>query len=445
MNWQISLQAFGWGALSAISLPIGALLGIWLRPNKKVTSALMAFGGGALLFALTLELFGEAVHELEVHGRASVLVMVAGAILGGLLFDFLNQLLNNQGGFLRKMSTTNKYVAKAKWLTAKKVVKELGKISILHDLPPSEVAKLVPHMVKKHYSKGEMIFQQGEKGQALYFIVKGQVKITKSTSGGNVEIATLAANDVFGEMALLTDMPRSATAIAIDDMEVWMLLRIDFEAILRSSKSLQEKMGHLLKQRIEDLEKRSEQEVRINGSWQLAAQKHLDQLPMLVTNEDVQHEINKVKPAAGGAAFAIWLGLLIDGVPESLVIGMLANSASGMSLAFIVGVFLANLPESLSSSVGMKNQGMKLSKILIMWFSITLMTGIGAFLGAALFPADLHGGMLYVVMGIEGLAAGAMLTMIAETMLPEAFEQGGAVVGMATLMGFICALLVKIM
>ena len=110
---------------------------------------------------------------------------------------------------------------------------------------------------------------------------------------------------------------------------------------------------------------------------------------------------------------------------------MLAVSPSGISLAFIVGVFLANMPEAMSSSVSM-------------WGSITLVTGLGAALGAVIFPPDPIGGLYYFMVGIEALAAGAMLTMIAETMLPEAFEMGGSIVGLSTLAGFMAALLVKI-
>ena len=137
---------------------------------------------------------------------------------------------------------------------------------------------------------------------------------------------------------------------------------------------------------------------------------------------------------------AIWLGIAIDGIPESLVIGTLAIGTEGMSLAFVTGVFLANFPEAMSSAVSMRNNGMSRQRIMLMWGSLCLLTGIGAFAGAALFPAEPHGPMFFIMLSIEALAAGAMLTMIAETMLPEAFEEGGSIVGMATLCGFLAAL-----
>jgi zinc transporter ZupT len=98
----------------------------------------------------------------------------------------------------------------------------------------------------------------------------------------------------------------------------------------------------------------------------------------------------------------------------------------------------------MSSAVSMAKGGMKRKRIFIMWGSLCVVTGIGAAAGALIFPADPEGGYFYLVLAIEGLAAGAMLTMIAETMLPEAYEQGGTIVGISTLLGFLAALLVKV-
>ena len=110
---------------------------------------------------------------------------------------------------------------------------------------------------------------------------------------------------------------------------------------------------------------------------------------------------------------------------------------ASVSVSLIVGLFLSNFPEALSSSVGMRQNGMPFGRIMAMWIALTLITGIGA--GAIFFEnAEPH---LFAL--IEGLAAGAMLTMIAETMLPEAYFKGGSVVGMSTLMGFLVAIYSK--
>ena len=108
-------------------------------------------------------------------------------------------------------------------------------------------------------------------------------------------------------------------------------------------------------------------------------------------------------------------------------------------IVLVAGVFLSNFPEALSSSVLMLGQKYSRTKILIMWTSITVMTSIGAVIGNLFFRSHSPG----VIAAIEGMAAGAMLTMIAETMLPEAYERGGMVVGLSTLAGFLAALFVK--
>ncbi|CAK0791214.1 unnamed protein product, partial [Prorocentrum cordatum] len=158
------------------------------------------------------------------------------------------------------------------------------------------------------------------------------------------------------------------------------------------------------------------------------------------------------------AAIMVWLGILIDAVPESLVIGILINKSAedgdrgfrqsaATALPFVIGVFISNLPESMSSSGSMLAHGVKRPKILLMWAATTVVTAVGAGLGALLFPPG-SSGELHVetaIAGVEGLAAGAMLTMIAQTMMPEAFEQGGDIVGLSTLAGFLCALSVKLL
>lgn len=147
------------------------------------------------------------------------------------------------------------------------------------------------------------------------------------------------------------------------------------------------------------------------------------------------------------AAIMIWLGILIDAVPESVVLGILSStSSSGSLLTFVIGVFLSNLPEAMSSSGTMAACGVARTRILCMWSSIVVLTGVGAALGAIIFPpgSEDEEGSQYAIAAIEGMCGGAMLTMIANTALPEAFEQGGNVVGLSTLLGFLSALFVSV-
>lgn len=300
-----ALWAFLIGALVTISLPMGAWSGLLFKPGPKVTAAFTAFGGGALLAALSVELIAPTVEEIVghtasptgmAHDRTTAFetmgALIIGCIAGGFLFYTLDELVNSKGGFLRKVGTT---------------------------------ISAITHK-KKHV---------------------------------------------------------------------------------------------------------------------VVTQKEIDQL----------HK--EGGETHGGAPMAIWLGLLIDGIPESFVIGagflsiLSVKLAAGIEPSFsevlpytlIAGLFLSNFPEALSASIGMKKSGMSNAKITLLWLSLVVIIALGSTVGyyiGATIPHEIE-------IGIEGLAAGAMLTMIAQTMIPEAVHIGGTkVVGLATLLGYLSAVAFKI-
>jgi len=449
MDWTLPLMGFLWGGVSAVSLPLGAVAGLWTKPPRKVTSALMAFGGGALLFALTIELFGHALHVASgEHGRIDrpgiVLATMGCAVLGGLLFELLNRILNDRGAFLRKGALIRKHIVKERRQQAARLLESLSRISILRSLPPEDVVKIIPLVEKRRFEAGRLIFHEGDEGGEMYFIDTGAVRLTR----GDDEIAVLGPCDVLGEMALVSDRPRSATARARGDVSAWRMDRHDFEWLMEEVPALGESVRRLARDRIVDLSHKGTPASTGEVEWERRALAKLEASSLHPTSGDVHAQVQE-HGQGGGAALAIWLGIALDGIPESLVIGMLvvagAATGRGMSLAFIVGVFLANLPEAMSSAVTMQSNGMRLVRIMLMWTSLCLLTAVGALIGALVFPPHPEGWLVYLVFGLEGLAAGAMLTMIAETMLPEAFEQGGGtIVGLSTLVGFLAALAVKL-
>ncbi len=436
----MTTTAFFWGVVSAISLPIGAWLGLWTRPGKKINSIFMAFGGGALLFALTIELFGHVPHHVESHGNTVIYVVIFSAILGGITFSGLNAILNNYGAFMRRLSSARHYLERVKYKRSKILVEKLGKIKILNQLPPELMADLIHEVELKTYEDGEAICRQNELAEEMFFILNGEVDIIRHENNEHKNLATLGKYDCFGELGVIQEGPRTADAIARGDVQVYSISRDDFKTLLKEDKSVRDNIMSLAASRLDDLSVRTEMEV--DEDWHKETMESLDKEQVAVTTEEIRSEGEA--RSHGNAALAIWLGIFIDAIPESLVIGMLAVSPGGVSLAFIVGVFLANMPEAMSSSVSMRDNGLTLGKVYLMWGSITLSTGLGAALGAVIFPPSPEGGLYYFMVGIEALAAGAMLTMIAETMLPEAYEMGGSVVGLSTLGGFLSALLVKI-
>jgi zinc transporter ZupT len=237
-------------------------------------------------------------------------------------------------------------------------------------------------------------------------------------------------------MSFLTNASHTATAIAITDTQVWVLRKQDFEDLLLQSQSLRQAVKAFIQQDglVCYLKERHQLDSRQADQWMQQTMKRLNRGKLIPSPADVA----AAAQAHHGAPIAIWLGLLLDGIPESLVIG--ANLLSGhIGLSLIAGLFLSNYPEALSSSVGMKRQGIAFHIILAMWLSLMLITGGGALLGNVL----LEDASAFWLSLMQGLAAGSMLTMLAETMLPEAYLKGGSMIGLSTLAGFLIAIFLR--
>jgi zinc transporter, ZIP family len=135
---------------------------------------------------------------------------------------------------------------------------------------------------------------------------------------------------------------------------------------------------------------------------------------------------------AGGSALAIVLGTVLDGVPESIVLGLSLLGTGTVSLAVLAAVFLSNLAESLAATTGLRTAGWRRPAILGMWALVVVVCGLAALVGVV----ALAGAPEAVVAFMLAFAGGAILTMLADTMMPEAFAYGGRLVGLLTTLGF---------
>ena len=136
-----------------------------------------------------------------------------------------------------------------------------------------------------------------------------------------------------------------------------------------------------------------------------------------------------------GSGTAIAIGAVMDGVPESVAIGASLIDGGGVGLAVVAAVFLSNLPESLAAATGMQKAGFSSRRIIGLWSGVVVVSGLASLVGFGL----LGGASPLILAGIQAFAAGAILAMLADTMMPEAFENGGPVVGVVTVMGFAAA------
>ncbi|MFF3849038.1 ZIP family metal transporter [Streptomyces sp. NPDC002328] len=146
-----------------------------------------------------------------------------------------------------------------------------------------------------------------------------------------------------------------------------------------------------------------------------------------------QGEAQPSEDEQGGSGTALALGALLDGVPESAVIGVSLLDGGAVSLVTVAAVFISNVPEGLSSSAGMRKAGRSKGYVFGVWGAIAAASTVSAVLGytvvGAFSPA--------VIAAVTAVAAGAILAMIADTMIPEAFEDAHLAIGLVTVCGFL--------
>jgi zinc transporter, ZIP family len=138
---------------------------------------------------------------------------------------------------------------------------------------------------------------------------------------------------------------------------------------------------------------------------------------------------------SAGLIVPMVLAIILDGIPESIVIGLGMSGGEKVSLAMLVAVFVSNLPEAIAGSTGMKDSGWKNKKVIGLWFFIALFCSLASVAGYSLFTNTPDHWLAF----IQAFAGGAILMMLSNSMIPEAYEHGGRHAGVATVLGFFLA------
>ena len=311
----------------------------------------------------------------------------------------------------------------------------IRRFPIFKHLSQEDLEEIGVRLLYQQYRDGHIFFQPQEMSDRLFIIDGGEVEIVYPIHYQKPPIV-LTSGDAFGELSFVTGAAHTVTAIAKSNTSVWIMRKQFFTEMLFQSPALETNVSRFLrKAKLKDyLQNRQNFEPSKAGEWVQRALKTMN----------VNHLIPSVTAMAGAvgehknAPMAIWLGLLMDGIPEALTIGAHLLIAP-ISPSLLVGLFIANYPEAFSSSEGMRQQGFSYARILIMWSSIMLVTGILAALGTTFF-SDVPDSVISL---LGSIAAGAMLTVISETMLPEAYAKGGSIVGISTILGFLVIILIS--
>ncbi len=298
----------------------------------------------------------------------------------------------------------------------------LREVEVFRSLPAASLAHVAYVMFREEHDTGYVYFRPGEAADRMYFLIDGDVALVDA--GGESDVTTLLHDgEEFGLHSFMTGMRHTATVIGQSPSEAWVLSRAHFAQLAAEDPAIGRAMAEFIStSRITEYLERDHA---------------LDAEQATTVRRRMQAEVKRGRLAPSisaklmqGAPLAIWLGLLLDGVPESLVIG---GTADALRVSFVVGIFLSNYPEALSSSVGMREQEYSWRSISLLWGTVVLVTGIGAAIGSVVFQKA----SANVFAIVEGLAAGAMLTVITQTMMPEALHRSGSFVGLAALAGFL--------
>lgn len=144
------------------------------------------------------------------------------------------------------------------------------------------------------------------------------------------------------------------------------------------------------------------------------------------------------RTAAAGPGLAIVLGIVLDGVPESIVIGLTVLEGGEVGVALVVAVFLSNVPESFAATNRLRPAGWSRLQVLGLWTLVMAVSGLAAVAGYGLFEQA----SASTVAAVLGFGGGAILAMLADSMMPQAFDSGGRLAGLVTTLGFATAVAV---
>lgn len=430
------LIAAGLAAIAMSSVVIGAWLGLTFKASEKLIANILAFGSGALVNALAVDLaFGTTQHLVNDHlsNMVAWFIVAGGFFTGGLVYFSCNRLVAHYGGAARHKTTARAYALERKREEAKVLLDRLGKNAVLRSLPPSEIDGLLPYIRDFKLEAGKELFHQGEEGDAMYLIDSGKLGVFIEAAGGDSReskrIAEIKDGDIVGEMALLGGGTRSATVKAETDVDGMRIEKEDFDHLLHESPQMKSAVKQLAELRTLDSIKQ-QAALLDSEAWAQMATKSIRQMSAGEMEQALAEH-------GGGSPLAIWIGNILDAIPGSLVIGATFVGFAKFNPTLLISVFLANLPEAMASANTMRQAGYSNLKIYSLWGSLVLIGAVCAAVGNVVLPTA-----PVAVLGLcEAIAGGAILALVAQVMFPHAYEEGGDVVSLSTIGGFTVAFL----
>jgi CRP-like cAMP-binding protein len=418
------------GFATTSSSLLGAALGLYTRLPKVILAAILAFAAGSLISALAIELAYDGAQQLHQRAfgvHAAWAFVGGGFALGALIYYGANFYLERRGAAIRLPTRFQEYAVARKQHEVKDLIALVSKCDLLRHLPPDDIEDILPLVQTRTVKRGDILFHAGAPGDALYIVGRGSVEVLPA--GENVTaqpIAVFGEGQAFGEMALLTGGPRTATVRAVENSQLLEIEKTCFEQLMRCDPHLAKAVERLSHERaIRNLSAGGPNP----STWARIASSSIQHLS--------RDEAHKLLVETGRAAgLAIVLGNILDTIPGCLVIGAKFNGFESLSLTLMLGMFLGGIPEAAASAAMLRKAEYSPRIIFGLW-STVLLAGVVAAVAGKLF---IGGSDSLTAVFSQAVAGGAVLALVAHAMIPEAIREGGSAIVLPTVAGFLFAL-----
>jgi CRP-like cAMP-binding protein len=416
------------GVVATSSNIIGAALGLYFPLSKRSLSLLLAFASGALISALVIDLAYQGAIELHGRGlniRETWLIVGGGFAAGAIVYYVAALYLERKGAAIRYPTRFREYARERKRQDTAETVQLLSRSDLLRHLPPQAIQQILPCVRNRSLAPGEILFRDGDIGDALYIVARGAVEVIEGNAKKEQVLAALGPGQTVGEMALLSGGRRTATIRAREATELLAIEKQDFDDLMVRDRKLAAMVEQLSHGRaIQNLSAGAANP----DTWANVASGSLEHLS--------RSESDRIfAETADGAGLAILFGNILDTIPGCLVIGAKFVGFASMSPALIIGMFIGGIPEAAASGAMMRKAGYSARGILLLW-SVVMVVGVIAAIAGKIFLGN-SGSLLGVF--FQAIAGGAVLALIAHAMIPEAIEAAGSLVVLPTVAGFLLA------
>jgi CRP-like cAMP-binding protein len=429
--YQLAMASLlGFGTTSSSML--GVAIGLYAPFSRRPLACLLAFAAGSLISALAIDLAYEgalSLHHQGFNARAAWAFVSAGFAAGAIIYYSTSLFLEKKGAAVRYVTQFREYALARKQADASERIKLLATCDLMRHLPAEQIEQILPCIQAHHLDKAEILFKAGDPGDALYIVARGKVEVLAdglhgAEAGG--AIAQLGQGQAFGEMSLLSGGARTAAIRALQDTDLLKIGKDDFDRLVAADRQLADAVQRISHQR-------AISNLSAGGTdaalWAKVASGSLDHLN--------RHETGKMlTEAANGAGMAIVFGNILDTIPGCLVIGAKFTAFGNLSLTLMLGMFLGGIPEAAASASMLTKAGYRPGAIFGLW-STVLVAGVVA---AAAGKAFIGSSDALIAVFAQALAGGAVLALVAHAMIPVALEEGGSLVVLPTVAGFLFAL-----